>query len=68
LACAVNISSHLFNCKEKYIKGKRRKDFPREIISNLTSPNTKYATACNIIVDGEEADCLIDTGAQTSFY
>lgn len=35
--------------------------------SDVNSPKLKLSTASNIIIEGESIECLIDTGAQTSF-
>lgn len=48
-------------------KQTKRKDLPKEILSDVNSPKLKLSTASDIIIEGESIECLIDTGAQTSF-
>lgn len=53
--------------KENKCKRTKRKDLPKEILSDVNSPKLKLSTASDIIIEGESIECLIDTGAQTSF-
>jgi hypothetical protein len=38
-----------------------------ETVNNFSQPTHRYTTSSNILVNGEAANCLIDTGAFTSF-
>lgn len=46
---------------------KPRKLLLKEILSNLSSTKIKFATSSDIVIEGEKKECLIDSGALTSF-
>ena len=39
----------------------------REVVYNFNTNNRKCATSSEILVNGEQIDCLLDSGAYTSF-
>ena len=57
------------NNENKTNKNRRkpRKSLSKEILSNLNSTKIKFATSSDIIIEGEKKECLIDSGALTSF-
>ena len=46
---------------------KKKKQRRKEIINSFNSNSLKSATASMLKINGEETECLIDTGAYTSF-
>ena len=52
--------------KDIYPKLKKKHNLKKEIVNNLANRKT-YATSGEIIINEEPVDCLIDSGAQTSF-
>lgn len=48
-------------------KRKNRASLPKEIIGNLSAKRSKFSTSEEFLLEGETKECLLDSGAQTSF-
>jgi predicted aspartyl protease len=59
-------SDHKVENKNNLTK-KQKIEKPKEVIYNFNNTKVRCATASSILIDGENTDCLIDTGAHTSF-